>query len=109
MELIYDFFTGHPNQVVSSLNRSIGQYLANYDDVKIGITANPERRFQEHAVYGWDNMIVKYKTESVKYVNTIEEVLIEKYFDHLTNEVGGGGGRNAEDGPYYLYVLVRNY
>ena len=48
MEVEYLYYEGHPANVIPSLIRSIGQYHRNYEYVKIGITAAPERRFREH-------------------------------------------------------------
>ena len=49
MELENDYWTGGLNQVLESLNRSIGQYHRHYRKVKIGVTNNPERRKREHS------------------------------------------------------------
>lgn len=105
--VIYDHWSGHLNMVITPLNRSLGQYIRNYTEIKIGITNNPETRFNQHIkLKKWDRMIVKYETSSLNYVRTLEQLLVENYFDYISNEVGGGGG-NFGNPPYYLYVLIR--
>ena len=107
MELKYDFWTGKPNEVISSLNRSIGQYTRWYSDVKIGKTNDPEKRMRHHrrSGKGWDLMVVKYETKSILFVNQMETVLIANHRQYIRNEIGGGGGDGF--GYQYIYVLLK--
>ena len=108
MNLKYDYWTGPINEVERSLISSIAQYIRHYNNVKIGRTNNPSRRFDDHgrSSIGWNIMVVKYKTTSANYINRLEKLLIDRYRPYLLNEIGGGGGPLG-DGPYYLYVLLK--
>lgn len=108
MELKYDYWTGTMNQVLESLNRSLGQYHRHYRRVKIGVTNNPERRKNEHgrSKIKWDYMDVKYKTTSINFVTKLEIILINSHWDYIVNEIGGGGGP-VGSGNQYLYVLLK--
>lgn len=109
MSVEYDFWTGSLDSVLNSLNRSVAQYIRNHKSVKIGITNHPERRLKQHLVNRhWDKMIVKYKTTSVRNINLMEALLIERYIDYTVNQVTGGGGPNGEP-PFYLYILVKHH
>jgi hypothetical protein len=108
MKLENDYWTGSINEIIETLIRGIGQYTRHYSHVKIGITNNPSRRFQEHSRSGdnWKRMIIKYKTSSINFIKQIETILIDNHWDYVRNKVGGGGGREGMK-PYYLYVLVK--
>lgn len=108
MELRYDYWTGNFGSVKTSLIKSIQRYAYLYDNVKIGITSNPDSRKNKHrsSGQGWQKMIVKYETSSVRYINEMEKLLIDHHWEVITNLRGGGGGPNGSP-PYYLYVLVK--
>jgi len=108
MELTYDYWKGHLVNVETQLKQSVNAYIQHYSEIKIGITCNPDRRKSEHhrSKKGWEKMVIKYETQSVKYINAIEKTLIDYHWDYVTNEVGGGGGPNGTP-PYYLYVLLK--
>lgn len=106
--VIYDYWTGRPNEIIASLNRSVAQYIRNHTEIKIGITNHPERRFKQHRQNkDWDKMIVKYSTTSIRNVAYLEKALIEYHWAYITNQISGGGGPSGQP-PYYLYVLL-NY
>ncbi len=109
MLIIDDYWTGSLNIVKESLIRSVGQYTRHYSKVKVGITNNPEARTSKHKKNPekWNTMVVKYRTSSANFVNQLEKIIIDHHWDYIKNEVGGGGGPNAEEGPYYLYVLLK--
>lgn len=71
--------------------------------IKIGITSNPERRKTVHSRDGWKQMVVKYKTGSVRNANTIEKLFIEQR-QELTNEWPGFSNMPSP-GPYFVYLL----
>ena len=108
MEIKWDYWTGPMNTVVSSLNRSIGQYTSKNKRVKIGITNSPKRRMNEHVRGGikWDYMIIKYETSSISFASKLESVLIDYHWDYIENEIGGGGGDYGKE-KQYLYVLIK--
>ncbi len=109
MRLKYDYWEGTFRVINNSLKKSISQYTRHHGTVKIGITCNPERRVKEHLKMdlGWEIMVVKYKTSSIKFINKMEKSHIEYQWEFITNQVNGGGGPNGKNGPYYLYLLLK--
>lgn len=105
MQLTYNYISGQPSNVAASLSRSLSQFEHYYSQVKIGITANPERRANEHAQKGWQRMVVKYKTSSLRNANTIE-----KYFINGRQELKNkwtGFSPLTGPGPYYAYIIMK--
>ena len=70
---------------------------------RIGITGNPEARIKRYG-YPYSGMELLWRTESEKYVRTLEEQLVERFRTSLDNEASGGGG-DVQGPPYYLYVV----
>ncbi len=108
-EVEYNLITGHINQIIESLNRTIGQYKRYYK-VKIGITGRePQKRYDEHlhANKRWKRMVVVYETKSHSYANKIEEWLVEQHYDEIKNVRSGGGSSLSLKGLNYVYVLLK--
>ena len=106
MDLTFRYVTGQPANVAASICRSIGQYERYYSQVKSGITSNPERRAQEHAQRGWQRMVVKYKTTSLRNAN-----IVEKHFVNGRPELQNkwtGVSPMAGPGPYYAYLIMKD-
>ena len=104
----FNYVTGWPSDVVSSVLRSISAYTRR-DRVrgfKIGITSNPRRRFKEAYAHAYHKMAVVYESSSVANVAELERLLIEHNRELSDNIISGGGG-DYGDPPYYLYVAVR--
>jgi hypothetical protein len=104
--ITFDVQTGRPYEIASSLRRRVSA-LTRYDRVrafKIGITAEPERRFRESYARTYDQMVVLYRTQSYKSICQIEQELIDHNWKVCDNLVRGGGGRICL-GPYFLYVV----
>ncbi len=105
----FDFETGRPSTVASSLRRRVSAYTR--QDVvrgfKIGITNNPRVRFSKREYSGYDEMIVLYRSSSLDSVSQVERDLIEHNKEITKNRIAGGGG-NYGDPPYYLYIALRN-
>lgn len=105
MDFSYRYLTGQPSTVTARLSCSIGQFERYYSQVKIGITSNPERRSREHARLGWQRMVVKYKTSSLRNANTVE-----KYFINGRQELKNkwtGFSPLSGPGPYYTYIIMK--
>ena len=112
MKVEYQYYKGHPFNVIPSLIRSFGQYHRNYEYVKIGITADPERRFREHLdreqKYCWERMVVKYCTQSIMYANKIEDYFIEN--DERMRNIWTGMSHMTNNADYYyVYILLGNH
>lgn len=106
--VIYNYQTGNPNDIVSSVLRSISAYTR-FDRVssfKIGITCNPENRFRQAYADSYDKMLVVYQSSSIKNVRDLEYLLVEHNRELCDNIISGGGGNYGEP-PYYMYVVVR--
>jgi hypothetical protein len=108
-EVEYNLITGHINEVIESLCRTVGQYKRNNTTVKIGITGrDPQIRFNEHLAEGrWQRMVVIYETNSENYANKIEEWLVDQHYEGLKNTRQGGGSSLSFKGKNYVYVLLR--
>ena len=83
-------------------------YQTEATSVKVGITNKPNTRAYQHERIDpdWELMVVLWKTTSPRMIRRAESVIIDYLGEHLENLVGGGGGRQAEVGPYFLYVLL---
>ncbi|MYA62685.1 MAG: hypothetical protein F4X94_08955 [Dehalococcoidia bacterium] len=102
----YEFDTGWPSQILSTLFRRVSQYRLYSPHFKIGITSNPEGRAYQYDYESgmYNEMIIIYKTSSDSSVRTLEADLIEYYWDVCDNSIGGGGGGRGLP-PYYLYIV----
>lgn len=97
---------GWPKDIVKSLNRSLGQYRRRHGAVKVGITANPKRRFNEYCYReGIKQMVVIYKTSSINNANNLEKWFIENRWDILENQWEGYSPMTTK-GPYYAYFVM---
>lgn len=106
--VIYNYQTGRPSEIVSSVLRSISQYtrVDRVSYFKIGITNNPENRFRHAYAADYDKMLVVYQSASIKNVRELECLLIKHNRELCDNIIAGGGGNYGEP-PYYMYVVVR--
>lgn len=98
--------SGDPDEVISTLKRSVGQFTKNVGTFKIGRTCDPAHRAGQPDYAKFDEMIVIYKTRSAEHVNDVETQLIEFFETH--NDIGnfrGGGGGPLGQPPYYVYVV----
>ncbi len=102
----YNYITGVISVVLPNIKRSLGQYIRNYEEVKIGITGrNPQIRFNEHQQRrDWDRMIVKYRTTSQNNANKVEKYFIECY-PNLAN-YWIGNTQLSYIGHNYVYFLL---
>lgn len=108
--VFYDQVTGAPARVGSVIVKRLSAYTrtTNVRRFKIGISNNPDRRFQEAYEGFYDEMVVLYETTSIDYVSELERILVAYNLDYTDNEVAGGGGGIGEP-PYYLYVVVQHW
>lgn len=110
MSVQYDYETGRPNEVLTTITRRVGAYTRRnlVERFKIGISNNPDRRWREAYKYAYDEMLVLYCSASISNVSILEDLLVEQNFDLCDNLIGGGGG-NIGEPPYYLYLVRKNY
>lgn len=105
MQLIYNYISGHPTNIVANLCRSISAFERHYHAVKIGITGRPTQRAHEHQCDGWVRMVVKYKTSSRRNANLVEQHFIVTR-PELKNK-WAGNSHMTSSGPYYVYILLK--
>ena len=103
---------GHYSQVVGSLRRSLGQYIRHNTDFKVGLTTNPDQRWNRgHRHHGWRELVVLYKTTSENSAREMERALIRHgkrpgvLADCWNNRPGGEGLRRGHH-EYYVYVVL---
>ena len=110
MSVHYEYETGRPNDVFTTLARRIGAYsrLTLVERFKIGISNNPDRRWRDAYKCAYDEMIVLYATTSISNVSILESLRVERNLELCDNLIGGGGG-NVGPPPYYLYLVRKNY
>ena len=99
--------SGKPEHVVSTILRKISAHTREtlVSGFRIGITNHPRRRFDRHK-RDYDEMIVIYRSTSLKFVRDLECELIEHNRELADNFVGGGGGR-AGAPPHFMYVVIK--
>lgn len=98
--------SGHPDDVISTLKRSVAGLAKNVGSFKIGRTCDPDARARARDYAKFDELIVIYETMSAEHVNDVERELIEYFETHddISNFRGGGGGPLGQP-PYYVYVV----
>ncbi len=85
---------------------SLGQYLRHYKKVKVGITADPERRIDEYCRRTrYRRMVVIYTTQSVNNANKLEKWFINNRGEDLEN-IWKGKSNSTSQGPYYVYFVM---
>lgn len=107
--------SGWPSQVEHRVRRKVGA-LARHGAFhrKIGITNDPVRRWkQAYRHHGWVQMHVIYQSSSHVHVCSLEQMMVQRFFDDLMtspgyywNGTGGGGGRKPTAGPFFLYLVT---
>lgn len=114
--------TTSPGQIIPSLKKSLGQYFSTAGakdlGVYVGITADPEVRFEQHqskmldeGYAEWEEMIVVYATSSLAFAIQVENAMIEHLKNHhLYKEVSFNkkGTQFLGRQRFSLYMLVDN-
>ena len=110
MSVFYDYDTGRPKDVLPSIRRRISSFTRHGTvlNFKIGITNNPERRYQQAYVKTYDEMLVLYKSSSINCVSELEYELVNHNWDFTDNLVAGGGGGIGQTPPYFLYLVIKH-
>jgi len=103
--VFYEAVTGHPTAIASTMRRRVSAYTRDCS-FKIGITCNPEARWQAHK-NSYDQMVVVYESSSIDSVSQLERELTEHNQHFADNVISGGGGHIGKP-PYYLYIVLRH-
>jgi hypothetical protein len=108
MSVEYNYCTGRPSDVITRLKRKVTRTINNNSYVKVGITNNPETRWNQHRANDptWTKMLVVYQSSSINHVRELESDLITHRWEELHNQRDGGGG-NIGEGRQYLYFLIQ--
>ena len=108
MELKYDYWTGHFEDIKASLIKSISQHSINHKGIRIGITNDPERRHKEYQIgnQGWVKMIVKYETTSANYIHIMDEILSSYHWEYASN-IKGDVSESYKTPPFYVYLVIK--
>ncbi len=105
MRVLYRIKRDSIKNVRSKIGSSIVYYSKEHK-VKVGITSKPKRRAAKYTIESdYDDMIVLFKTSSEQTIRELEKFLVEKNWELVDNEIGGGGGPLG-NGPYYLYIVT---
>jgi hypothetical protein len=104
--VFFEVMTGHPTAIASTMRRRVSAYTRDCS-FKIGITCNPDARWQAHK-HAYDQMVVVCESSSIDCVSQLERELTDHNQDFADNVISGGGGHIGKRGPYYLYVLLRD-
>jgi hypothetical protein len=110
MTIFYDCDTGRPQEILSAIRRRISSFTrtGSVRKFKIGITNNPERRYQQAYANAYDEMLVLYESSSINFVSELEYELVKHNWDFTDNLVAGGGGGIGQTPPYFLYLVIKH-
>lgn len=118
--MLIDYYTyrktGWPKNIVEMICRNVEKVIKKpiigKRKFKIGMTANPEQRFEQYLKESanWQKMHILYKTTSSNNQKEVESKLIcalaEKYPKQIENKNDGGAGKPTDSLPRYVYVVV---
>lgn len=116
----YREFSGHKKEVLRLLQKELSLYQRG-QEIRVGLTNNPNRRWGEHRRsarkhnYIWKKMVVVYSSSSHENAAFLERELInfcrEKYPLKMLNKNNGGAGVNNSYRPlsskYFVYFLLK--
>jgi len=100
-------------EAMEQLKLKLNGYRYSWNQVYIGVTANPEKRWAKHMRNGWQKMVLLYEAFRPDIARDLERDLID--YAHrcafriaVENINPGGEGLTEELRNNYLYVLVGN-
>ena len=99
--------SGHPSEVVTTLNRALGQFSRWHGTIYIGVTGSPTLREKSHERNGWGEMVYLYRTGSRNNAYDMETSLIDhcRSRGYSANTISGGSGLRRYD-IYYVCMLL---
>jgi len=95
------------NLILQPTITKIETYLLQYNDVKIGKTANIEDRFDTYyKSAGYLELIPITKCRNKRIMDHLEEDLIEHFGNRVSNSQVGGGNKKYTNN-YWIYIVVK--
>ena len=101
---------GWPANLEPRFRRRVSAFVRGCKSYKIGITHDPEDRFNRPDYRVYNRMIVMYQTQSWDSAVDFEKRLIAHYKDDYACDAirAGGAGRKGKKTPYFLYVVIND-
>lgn len=98
-------------EAMEPLKNLLNGYRRSYERIYIGVTADPERRWQKHDANGWKKMVILYEAFTPKIAQKMERDLIDyarRCNFRIAPENIGFGGEGILDTPRsnFLYLVV---
>jgi len=93
------------------LQQKLNGYRRFASRIYIGVTAHPERRWNEHAQNGWQKMVLLYEAFNPEIACELERSLIRyaascNFLIEPDNINPGGEGIGAQNRVNFVYLLV---
>lgn len=98
-------------EAMEHLKPMLNGYRRHNERIYIGVTSNPDFRWQQHALDGWDRMVLIYEAKTPKIAVDLERDLIDyarrcNFQNDILNDGAGGEGITGERRVNFLYVLL---
>lgn len=96
-------------EALAFARRRVASEISGGESFYIGISENPERRFEEHLVTNglWDIQVVLVEAASSRTTACLEVSLLSEFGKRLgCHNASGGGERPSAGSPHFLYLLV---
>ena len=96
-------------EALAFARRRVASEISGGESFYIGISENPERRFEEHLMTNglWDIQVVLVEAASSRTTACLEVSLLSEFGKRLMcHNASGGGERPSAGSPHFLYLLV---
>lgn len=101
---------GHVNSTLASMKRNIDSIVRDHNPKKLCVGKTNKLYTRKNYYGSYKKMFSLYKTGSKDFQSMAEVELIayaKRKYPHLVKNITNGSpGRNAKEGPYYVYVVI---